>query len=133
MAIHLQPVGISALDEQHRAMGDMLRAFRLAAGNGRPSNELREMIETAMAALRAHCRHEEALMANSAFADAPAHRLDHERLMLAATAFTEDVLHHRLAADVLHENGDLLRDLFVAHMNRFDRDLAQHLISLGMG
>jgi hypothetical protein len=61
------------------------------------------------------------------------HRLDHERLVLAASAFSEDVLHHRQPPDVLSEHGDLLRAMFVAHMDRDDRALAQHLARMGLG
>ncbi|NIJ49489.1 bacteriohemerythrin [Rhizomicrobium electricum] len=133
MAVHLAPIGICTLDEQHLEMGGMLRAFQIAVLRGRPAAEIRVMIETSMAALRAHCRQEEALMTKSAYPDAAAHRLDHERLVLAASAFSEDVLHHRQPPEILNEHGDLLRSIFVAHMDRDDRALAQHLMRVGLG
>jgi hemerythrin-like metal-binding protein len=133
MADCFAPLGIADLDEQHRAMGGMLRAFQLAITKRRPDHELRTLIDTAMAALCAHCRHEEALMARYGYRDAPAHRLEHERLVLAATAFTEDVLHHRLTPDVLLEHGDVLRTLFASHIDCIDRALANHLMSLTVG
>lgn len=133
MAVHLAPIGIATLDEQHLEMGGMLRAFQFAIVRCRPLAEIREMVESSLAALCAHCRHEEALMEKSAYPEAAAHRLDHERLVLAAAAYSEDVLHHRQPPEVLNEHGDLLRAMFIEHMDRDDRALAQHLIRLGIG
>jgi hemerythrin-like metal-binding domain len=133
MAVHLAPIGIATLDEQHLEMGGMLRAFQIAIMRGRPAAEVRAMVESSLAALCAHCRHEEALMEKSAYPEAAAHRLDHERLVLAAAAYSEDVLHHRQPPEVLNEHGDLLRSIFVAHMDRDDRALAQHLARMGLG
>lgn len=133
MAVQLTPIGIATLDEQHLEMGGMLRTFQIAIIRGRPATEIRAMVDTSLAALCAHCRHEEALMAKSNYSDAAAHRLDHERLVLAAAAFAEDMLHHRQPPEVLNEHGDLLRSMFIAHMDRDDRALAQHLLGLGLG
>ena len=132
MADRLAPLGIAELDEQHRSMGGILGVFQLAINKRRPDHELRGLIDTGMAALCAHCRHEEQLMEASAYPDATAHRLDHERLVLATTAFSEDVLHHHLTPDVLIEHGDVLRTLFIAHIDRDDRALAAHLMSLAV-
>lgn len=133
MAAHPTPIGIPTLDKQHRAMAGMLRAFRKAIAQRRPGAEVRALVDHALAALCAHCRHEEVLMAESAYPHATAHRLDHERLVLAAVAFTEDAMHHRLPPEVLHEHGAVLRALFAAHMDRDDRALAGHLIRWGEG
>jgi hemerythrin-like metal-binding protein len=130
MADHLAPLGIAALDDEHLAMAGMLRAFQIALTKRRPDHELRSLIDRSMALLCAHYRHEEALMAKSAYSGAPAHRLEHERLVLAAIALSEEVLHHRLAPDVLIEHSNVLRSLFIAHMNCEDRALADHLMSL---
>jgi hemerythrin-like metal-binding protein len=126
-------LGIASLDEQHEALVGMLEAFQLVVTSRRPDAEVCAVISTALAAIRAHFQHEEDLMAQSGFADAEAHRFEHQRLMLAVASLTSDALEKRRAPEILAENGDLLHELFRDHIGREDRALAGHLLSLTAG
>lgn len=126
-------LGISSLDEQHDALGSMLKAFQLVVTSRRPDVEVCTVISAALAAIRAHFQQEEALMATSGYGAAEAHRFEHQRLMLAVASLTADALEKRRAPEVLAENGDLLRALFCDHIGRDDHALAEHLLSLTAG
>ena len=126
-------LGIASLDEQHEALGGMLGAFQLAITARRQQHEIRTIVDTALAAIRAHFQFEEALMAKSGYADAPQHRFEHERMMLTVATLTRDALESRFSPEVLNENGDLLRALFHSHTTSEDLALSRHLLSLGMG
>lgn len=133
MADKHAPLGIVSLDEQHDALGGMLGAFQLAIAARQQQHEIRTIVDTALAAVRAHFQFEETLMAKSGYAGAPEHRFEHERIMLTVTTLTHDALNCRYSPDVLNENSDLLRSLFRAHTASEDLALSRHLLSLGMG
>ena len=120
-------LGIASLDKQHEALGGMLGAFQLAIAARRQQHEIRAIIDTALAASRAHFQFEEALMEKSGYAGTSEHRFEHERMMLTVATLTHDALEGRYSQDVIDENLELLRGLFVAHIARDDRALAEHL------
>ena len=132
MADKLAPLGIASLDEQHEAMSGDLTAFQLAIAARRPRDEIRAIVETAQAGVRAHYRYEEALMVKSGYAATAEHRFEHQRIMLTITALMGDALEGDRSPEILNENGDLLRSLFLSHIGRDDLALSQHLLSLGM-
>jgi hemerythrin-like metal-binding protein len=133
MADKHAPLGIVSLDEQHEALSCMLGAFQLAIAARQQQHEIRAIVDTALAAVRAHFQFEEALMAKSGYARACEHRFEHERMMLAVATLTHDALDCCYSPDVLNENGDLLRSLFYAHITHEDLALSRHLLGLGMG
>ena len=132
MADKLAPLGIASLDEQHETMSGALTAFQLAIAALRSREEIHAIIETAQAGVRAHFQYEEALMVKSGYAGTAEHRFEHQRIMLTITALMGDALAGRHSPDVLNENGDLLRSLFLSHIARDDLVLSRHLLSLGM-
>lgn len=133
MADKLAPLGIASLDEQHVAMSADLTAFQLAIAAHRPPDEIRAIVETVLAGVRAHFQYEEALMVKSGYAATAEHRFEHQRIMLTITALMGDALEDRHSLEVLNESGDVLRALFLSHIARVDLALSQHLLSLGMG
>ena len=124
-------LGIASLDEQHEALGGMLGAFQLAIAARRQQHEIRAIIDTALAASRAHFQFEEALMEKSGYAGTSEHRFEHERIMLSVATLTKDALEGRYSLDVINENLEILRGLFVAHIARDDHALADHLAARG--
>ena len=132
MADKLAPFGIASLDEQHEAMSGDLTAFQLAIAAGAPRDEIRAVVETVLAGVRAHFQYEESLMVKSGYAAAAEHRFEHQRIMLPITALMGDALEGRHGPEVLNESGDVLRALFLSHIARIDLALSQHLLNLGM-
>ena len=124
-------LGVASLDEQHEALGGMLGAFQLAIAARRQQHEIRAIIDTALAASHAHFQFEEAVMEKSGYAGTSEHRFQHERMMLSVATLTQDALEGRYSPDVINENLELLRGLFVAHIARDDRALADHLAAQG--
>ena len=120
-------LGIASLDEQHDALLGLIKAFQLAILGRRPREEIRTIAETALGAVRAHFRYDEALCEQSGYPGIAEHNFQHQHLLLNATALTEDALDSRHSPDVINENLELLRGLFVAHVAHDDRALADHL------
>jgi hemerythrin-like metal-binding protein len=124
-------LGIAPLDEQHDALLGLINAFQLAILGHRPLEEIRTIAETALGALRAHFRYEEALCEQSGFPGAAEHNFQHQHLLLNATSLTEDALESRHSPDVINENLEILRGLFFSHVGRDDRALVEHLAARG--
>lgn len=120
-------LGIASLDEQHADMLGLLNAFQLAVAGRRSRDEIRMMADTALAAVRAHFRYEDALCDKSSYPRADEHRFQHEQLLFSASQLAEDAYEGRCNPDELSENIDLLRSLYMAHVVRDDRALADHL------
>lgn len=125
-------LGIASLDEQHADMLGLLNAFQLAVASRRPRDEIHMMADTALAAVRAHFRYEDALCDKSSYSRADEHRFQHEQLLFSASQLAEDAVEGRRSPDELSANIDMLRSLYMAHVVRDDRALANHLERAGV-
>jgi hemerythrin-like metal-binding protein len=126
-------VGIASLDEQHHTLMAVLDAFQAAVVSRRSKNHLRAVADLGLEYLKGHFAHEEELGACTGCLKAAGRCFQHRHLMLNATSLANDALNGTNPPEVLDENVDLLRQMFLNHVAEQDSAPADHLKRHGTG
>ena len=112
------PVGVPAIDEEHRELLGLLNAVLAAVAGGEPLGAVRRQGETILDRLANHFASEERTMANICYADSGRHASVHADLLVTAgreldaaieprhaaswaTRLLQRISHHQYAEDLL--------------------------------
>jgi len=108
--------GQSTIDEQHRRLFECANNLLTAFIDGRPKDEVMSLLDTLIANVVKHFRHEEGLLRRSGYPHAEEHARVHDALIARAVELTDRYREDKLALGELFD--------FLAR-----RVVAQHILS----
>lgn len=124
-----EEVGFEVMDREHRVQIDLLDTLHDAVQQGRPAEQVVEIVDRLLDYSRAHFLSEQLLMRLHAYPDFQAHRDEHDRMVDVLQAMREDTVGSGSALDAIER----LRIDLVGHIAREDAALSLYLKSSGIG
>lgn len=118
------------MDDQHGILMDAMSDLRLANVRGAGRRQVSELLSQLIDFARLHFSSEESLMEQSDFPGLAGHRSEHERLISRLLTSARGLEH----GDVfpMHTLLEFLRDWFLEHIERFDREYGPWLNDRGI-
>jgi hemerythrin len=124
-------VGVDSINEQHKKLVAMVNDLHDAMQKGQAASVLGKTLDGLVNYTKTHFAYEEKLFADTGYADAAAHKLEHDKL--TATVVSVQQKYNGGAGDSLSGSVmDFLKSWLVEHIQGTDRKYGPHLQAKGV-
>ncbi|MTJ84330.1 MAG: hypothetical protein F8N37_25375 [Telmatospirillum sp.] len=123
-------IGIPRLDDDHRALVDILNDFFRATEDGEDTRALGIILERFEHSLEDHCRWEEALLDRYNYEGLMAHAEGHRRMLQRLHVFIQPYLDGHLLHDQTCDKCEFLANLLLGHIRDDDFPFKPYLMTL---
>ena len=124
-------VGVESINDQHKKLVAMVNDLHDAMQKGQAASALGKTLDGLINYTKSHFAYEEKLFADTGYADAAAHKLEHDKL--TATVVEVQQKYNGGAGDSLSAGVmDFLKSWLVDHIQGTDRKYGPHLQAKGV-